>query len=462
MAISALGVTRPGAPLPRGLNYQSDLLFHLRAADLLLGHDPTEDVARAITGEDPTFSRASAGGQTRDALGYLRQWGQAVPRIEMYDIDGDGYFEEPGLLLEGARTNLCLRSEDLETSPWVNVSTPIVTADDAEAPNRIITAEKIEDDNGAVVEGRAQDSTVTDDSTAWCFSVFVKKAPAAAPVVELVLALTVGTPLTARLFVDPINGASIAGGDVRDSGVIEYGTYYRIWLTIDNNTTGNTNLRANLMPAARATGDVASATEVVATTGSNHFWGAQVENAAFPSSYIRTGASSVARVADALTYTLPFLGQTITEDLDDLTTYVRMARPLHADATGALGVTPGVVALSGTVPRLQLFYVSASRLISADIDTATTDGSATQSIPTGAVLEMSAQHRNLRSGGSVAVDVGSGLSAFSSPDASAFSAFGDTTTSIGAGGGLGDMFGALFELKVARGLRTMKQMQEAF
>ncbi|KKL06352.1 hypothetical protein LCGC14_2596880, partial [marine sediment metagenome] len=309
MVLPVLGMTRPGAPFPRPLNYKSELLYHLRAADLLLGHKPGENVLTALTGEVPTFTRASAGGLTRDALGYLTLWGKSVPRIEMYDLDGDGYYETPGVMLEGQRENVCLRSEAINHGDWTNVNSPIVTNDDAEAPDRTISADKIEDDSAADSEGRRQDIGIANDSTTWCASVFVKKAPAGAPVLKLLALLTGGSVPSAALYVDPINGANIASGSVRDSGVVEYSTYYRIWLTVDNDSSGNNNMALFLMPAVRASGDVGAASDVVTTVGSNHFWGVQVENAAFPSTYIYTGGAAVTRVADALTYTLAWLGQ---------------------------------------------------------------------------------------------------------------------------------------------------------
>ena len=95
----------------------------------------------------------------------------------------------------------------------------------------------------------------------------------------------------------------------------------------------------------------------------------------------------------------------------------------------------------------------------ANINTPTTDKLANALILSGAVIETTQQFRNLRTGGSVAVDVGTGLSAFSDA-ATAFAAFGDTTLQVG--NAATELYGALFDFKVGRGLRTRKQMQEAF
>jgi hypothetical protein len=179
-------------------------------------------------------------------------------------------------------------------------------------------------------------------------------------------------------------------------------------------------------------------------------------DAAFPSSFILTAGAAVTRNADSLAYTLATLGLTLDDLTDDFTVYARMARPFHADAVGSIVADANICQLSSTAALLESYFDAASRIIEAQIDTATTDRTANQSVPSGAAIETTQQFRNLNTGGSLAVDVGSGLSAFSAA-ATAFSAFGDTTLTIGSG-----FYGALFDLKVGRGLRTMKQMRESF
>ena len=194
-----------------------------------------------------------------------------------------------------------------------------------------------------------------------------------------------------------------------------------------------------------------------------YFWGMQFEvDAAFPSSFNITAASTTARSPDSLQYTLAWLGQTLTEDLDDVTAYMRMARPFHADAVGSLGAnSPSFFTMSDSLVRLRLTFLAASRLIETEVDTATTDATKSLAVPSGTVIEVSAQYRDLRTGGATAVDVGSGLSAFVT-GATAFSAFGDTTLNAGRFNTADAIYGALFDLKIARGLRTLKQMQESF
>ena len=45
-----------------------------------------------------------------------------------------------GLLVEEARTNLCLQSAAISTAPWTNIGTPILNATSAIAPDGTMTA----------------------------------------------------------------------------------------------------------------------------------------------------------------------------------------------------------------------------------------------------------------------------------------------------------------------------------
>ena len=452
-----LGVTRPAVAPLFPLRRKSNLLFHFRATDLLLGHAPAEEVLQSVTGDTPTFTRTTTGGYTRGRDGILMQWPLDVPRLEMYDLDSDGVFETPALVMEGQRENIILRSEEIDNGAWTNtVGTPGITANDVEAPDGAVTAEKIEDDDAGVVEERGQLVTIANDSTAWCASVFVKKA-AGTPVIGLRLRVTGGSVFDFNFLVDPSDGQSVVGGG-RDSGVIDHGGWWRIWVTFDNDSSGNVGLSLRLMAAARLSGDLGSAGTDVTAVGSNHFWGTQVENAPFPSSYIRTVASSVVRNVDDLTYSLSWLGQAIIEGLDDLTVYARIPRPIHADVTGATS-DPVIMLLSSAVPTLQTFFDGSARNLIGQINTATTDATASAALPADDPLELLAQYRNLRTGGGVAVDTGSGLGAFVD-GATIFSAYANSVARISGTTGF-ELYGAINELKVARGLRTLKQMQEA-
>jgi hypothetical protein len=83
----------------------SRLLFHWRASDFSL---------TPVTGEVPTFARATAGGLVLDSRGCFRDVAQAQPRWDMSGYNAaTGLWETPTLLLEQQGTNLVPYNEAL-------------------------------------------------------------------------------------------------------------------------------------------------------------------------------------------------------------------------------------------------------------------------------------------------------------------------------------------------------------
>src|SRR5690606_27785683 len=97
-----------------------------------------------------SFSRASAAWYIGPD-GVLRQAAANAPRIEWYDLDGDGVRETPTLLLEPATTNLLLHSEDFSHSVWdKNGGAVIVTPNAATAPDGAATADLVQDNPASI------------------------------------------------------------------------------------------------------------------------------------------------------------------------------------------------------------------------------------------------------------------------------------------------------------------------
>ncbi len=116
----------------------------------------------------------SSDGYFIDNQGILRRAGTDVPRVEWLDLDGDGVFESPSLLLEGARTNGWTRSEELDDAAWTKVNTT-VSANATAAPDGLVTADKLIED---VTVANAHDFRRTwvapTDNTIQVISVFAK------------------------------------------------------------------------------------------------------------------------------------------------------------------------------------------------------------------------------------------------------------------------------------------------
>ena len=178
-----------------------------------------------------------------------------------------------GYQAEGARTNLCLRSEDFTTG-WTYASggtgsAPVVTANQAIAPNGTLTADKI-------VMTLNGGTTLGDTST-------IYQAPA-----------TGAGTYTGSLW---LKGE--VGGEVVLLRHVAGGAYAQLTLTTEWQRFSVTEVRAadNFELVLRGSLGSSNAVTIYA-------WGAQLELGAFASSYIATTTAAVTRNADVLTYSL--------------------------------------------------------------------------------------------------------------------------------------------------------------
>lgn len=253
-----------------------------------------------------TFTRTDTAGTGYfiDRGGTLRRAGANVPRIEWLDTDDDGANETPSTLLELSRANLLLRSEEFDNASWASVGTPVVTANDATAPDGTTTADKIEDNDAAGHEYREQVVTVANDSVTRVASVFVKKRTGA-PIACVGLAYKGGTTVYTNLHLNPDTGAvAVESGSATpaDYGVEDVGDYWRPWISLANNSSGNTSCTVVAIPARASTLGGSASSSV---TGYNHFWGAMLSEGQAATSYIKTTTAAVTRAVETLSFPLP-------------------------------------------------------------------------------------------------------------------------------------------------------------
>jgi hypothetical protein len=169
------------SPLSRPREDSYDLntgaLLHWRSNDLGL---------ETVRGDQtPTFSSPTNGKGARDKLGRLRQLVIGVERFHMVDIDGDGIFEVPVLLLERSPTQTATAAEDLTNAAYTLTNASIIA--DATAPNGQPTADKLTETtaNGRHTIQQNIGGTITDNvvtSGAW----FVRAAERTWVVIESV------------------------------------------------------------------------------------------------------------------------------------------------------------------------------------------------------------------------------------------------------------------------------------
>lgn len=228
----------------------------------------------------------------RGANGLLRASVTNTPRIE-YDANGRCL----GLLIEGARTNLCLRSQDFATS-WTNGGTTDST-NTITAPDGTLTADTlIEDGSTGLQHNIRQAITITADAT-HTFSVFVKAKERTKGALRFIdnASAAIGCQVFFDLTAGTLNnGGALSTGTYTSSSITPYANgWYRVTLTgaIGGGVT-----------AARVQINIAITDGDIDHDGDNasgiYVWGAQLEQAVFASSYIPTTTASQARAADSV------------------------------------------------------------------------------------------------------------------------------------------------------------------
>jgi hypothetical protein len=243
-----------------------------------------------------TFTRSSSGTYV-GSDGLIKTAATNVPRFDYDPVT----LAPKGLLIEEARTNLCLQSAALKTSsPWIaEASTNVtITADTDTAPDGAVAADTVT--TASTTDPRVQQNiAVANDSVTRAGSIFVKKTSGKAAYGALRLNYSGGTGVNGYAVFNENTGVITAtSAAVAASGVENYGTYWRVWVAVANNTTGNTILSLSYYPAWNLDG---STTAAYQSGVSSVLWGAQLEAASFPSTYIPTTTASVTRTADVAT-----------------------------------------------------------------------------------------------------------------------------------------------------------------
>ena len=232
----------------------------------------------AVTGASlVTFTRASSGTFV-DSAGVLQTAATDVPRFDHNPTTG----ESLGLLVEEARTNLLVRSEEFDNASWGLIGTP--TANATTAPNGTITADLITT-NGSQAQA-FQGITISSGATV-TGSYFLKSN--GINEIEIVLLASNNTTPYGRATFNTSTGvvsvpATTSNGGTNASASIQAfaNGWYRCSVTVTYPAVTSAGIRINA-PGA---------------TGGIYLWGAQLEAGAFPTSYIPTTTAAATRSAD--------------------------------------------------------------------------------------------------------------------------------------------------------------------
>lgn len=224
-----------------------------------------------------------------------------------------------GQLIEGARTNLCLRSQEFDNASWTKTNTTI-GADNAAAPDGTITADLLTEGsagNAAVYKTAA--ITVASGST-YTTTYFIKRS-AVVQWVRLICADTSAVTNGVQAWFDIQNGVTGALGN-RGTG----------WTAISRSIRSLANgwYRIAITYSTGATTQISYTHSATADSGATRasgaaywLWGAQDELGSFESSHTPTTTTSVTRPADIPLIDISAYSPAITYPL---TMYARFER----------------------------------------------------------------------------------------------------------------------------------------
>ena len=241
--------------------------------------DFLRDRARFAGGYKGALSNTPNWTFTRASTGYAQTSGGVLQSF----ASGELRRTDKGVLIEGAGTNLCLQSQTFDNASWSKVSAS-VTANAVAAPDGTTTADLLI--AAAASSQHRLDQTTTIAAAAHTFSVFLKAGGYS------FATLRVGTSGVVINLTDGTTNVPTAGWSVAVTTLAN--GWYRVALsgTASLNDTVRINVDNTESGASTFTGD---------GTSGIYLWGAQLEAAAFASSYIPTTTASATRSADVLT-----------------------------------------------------------------------------------------------------------------------------------------------------------------
>ena len=236
-----------------------------------------------------TFSRTSTGTYV-DESGVIRNAVADEPRFDHDPVTGECL----GLLVEESRSNLITYSEQFDNAAWGTSPVYTVGIDSTTAPDGTTSAEKLIRDTTNTQAQIYRNITGISTNTTYTLSCFCKSAEWSK--IGLREGVATGYWETFDLSV----GEKIDNGSGTTSTITPYpNEWYRISMTLTTTET-QTSYGVRIIPLPDS---YTSGTPYVNQSGNDvdglYLWGAQLEEGAFPTSYIpRPDASTATREPD--------------------------------------------------------------------------------------------------------------------------------------------------------------------
>ena len=228
-----------------------------------------------------TFTRSS-GGSYVGADGLIKYAGVNEARFDHDPSTG----ESLGLLVEEARTNLLLRSEEFDIA-YLGENAATITANATTAPDGTLTADTIVEDTSVNVGHRIWRGITFSTASSYTFSVFVKAKERTS------VDIRGYNPTDGNQFIVRFNliDGSVITTNTQNFGIIKYPNgWYRFY------GVGTFGARFTQFFVGPTIGAVSEYTGD--GTSGIYLWGAQIEQGSFPTSYIPTQGSTRTRAAD--------------------------------------------------------------------------------------------------------------------------------------------------------------------
>jgi hypothetical protein len=241
----------------------------------------SKSLVDAVTGQNlVTFTRASSGTYV-GSDGLIKTATTDTPRFDHNPTTN----ESLGLLVEESRTNLLLRSEEFGDAAWTTAAAT-VTSNTGVAPDGSSTADTITSSGSAIV---SQATVKAASAITYTGSLFVKGT-----VTAFSFSIDDGATVNRGRVVFNLSTGTISstnndGTFTGTSGTITL--FPNGWYKLTITTTTNSTTSVRLRPFWSGSGTSIDA------------WGAQLEAASFPTSYIPTTTATVTRSADVASIT---------------------------------------------------------------------------------------------------------------------------------------------------------------